>query len=117
MITFPEESIGISLILSTQFTDTNFPKRVVTSFMQSGEYPICKANKNKIIGLKKERKMQVILHMPSNTKDKKKLQKNLAEIHAEGILSYINKMPCSKEQKLQILNGIINDIGKEKHGN
>lgn len=27
---------GISLILSTQFTDANFPKRVVTSFMQSG---------------------------------------------------------------------------------
>lgn len=61
--------------------------------------------------------MQVILHMPSNSKDKKKLQKNVAEIHAEGILSYINKMSCSKEQKLQILNEIISEIRKENHGN
>lgn len=47
--------------------------------------------------------MNVIIHYPKNPKNLSSLYKKAAVVHADAILQYIRQIPCSKEQKLEII--------------
>lgn len=50
--------------------------------------------------------MNVIIHYPKSLEDIKALQKRVAMIHAQAVISYIQKLSCPKEQKLHLLKEI-----------
>ena len=49
--------------------------------------------------------MKVIVH-PKSPDDIRILQKKAANLHAEAVLRFISKLPCSKEEKLRLLNAV-----------
>ena len=51
--------------------------------------------------------MKIIVHHPKSQEDISILQKKVAAVHAEAVLRYIDKLPCPKEQKLKLLNAVI----------
>lgn len=51
--------------------------------------------------------MKVTVHYPTTDKGRQELAKRVATIHAETAIQYINKLSCSKEQKLALLDSII----------
>ncbi len=50
--------------------------------------------------------MNVIIHYPKSPEDIQALQKRVAMIHAQAVVSYIQKLSCPKEQKLHLLKKI-----------
>lgn len=50
--------------------------------------------------------MNVIVHYPKSPKNIQALQKRIAMIHGQAVISYIKKLSCSKEQKLHLLKEI-----------
>ena len=54
--------------------------------------------------------MNVIVHLPKSPEGLLDLQKRVATIHAEAVLKYIAKLPCSKEQKIQVVSSIQNSF-------
>lgn len=50
--------------------------------------------------------MNVIVHYPKSPDDIQALQKRVAMIHAQAVISYIQKLSCPKEQKLHLLKEI-----------
>jgi len=48
--------------------------------------------------------MKILMQWASNVST---IQKKMATVHAEAVLRYINKLPCSKEEKLKLLNAAI----------
>lgn len=50
--------------------------------------------------------MTVVVHYPQNPEDVRILKGRVAKAHAQGIMLYIDKLFCSKEQKLELLNTI-----------
>ena len=50
--------------------------------------------------------MNVIVHYPKSSEDIQALQKRVAVIHAQAVISYIQKLSCPKEQKLHLLKEI-----------
>ena len=57
--------------------------------------------------------MEVFIHYPSTPEGLKKLQHEAAVLHAQYVSSRIRKLPCSKEQKLQLVDAIIKKIKEE----
>lgn len=54
--------------------------------------------------------MRIVVHYPQ-TKDKiKKLAEKTADVQAMAIKEYLEKTPCPKEQKLKILEQIIQNL-------
>jgi hypothetical protein len=51
--------------------------------------------------------MEVFIHYPSTPEGLKKLHHEAAVLHAQYVSSRIRKLPCSKEQKLRLVNEII----------
>ena len=51
--------------------------------------------------------MKVIVSHPNNPDDILALQKKAAAAHAEAVLQYVGKLPCSKEDKLKLLDAVI----------
>ena len=51
--------------------------------------------------------MKVIVHHPKKTDNVRILQKKVAAVHAEAVLRFISKLPYSKEEKLKLLNAVI----------
>jgi len=51
--------------------------------------------------------MKVIVYHPKDPKDISTLQKRVAAVHADTVLRYLDKLPCPKEQRLKLLNAII----------
>ena len=61
--------------------------------------------------------MKVIVYHPKKLDDVYTLQKKVAAVHAEAVLRFISKLPYSKEEKLKLLNAVIETRGclaKEK---
>lgn len=56
--------------------------------------------------------MNVILHGPASSKEEKELAKQIAEIHGDYILRFLENLDCPQEQKKQIIEGI-----KKRHRN
>lgn len=54
--------------------------------------------------------MKVIVHPPRSLEGLRDLQKRAAAIHAEAVLKYIAKLPCPKEQKLELVSSIQNSF-------
>jgi hypothetical protein len=50
--------------------------------------------------------MNVIVHYPKSPENIQALQKRVAMIHAQAVISYIQKLSCPKEQKLHLLKEI-----------
>ena len=66
--------------------------------------------KNKIIVIGFQKGVQdvkIIVHYPKSQEGINILQKKVAAIHAETVLKYIDKLPGPKEQKLRLINTII----------
>jgi len=51
--------------------------------------------------------MKVIVHHPKDPKDIATLQKRVAAVHANAVLRYLEKLPCPKEQRVKLLNTVI----------
>jgi hypothetical protein len=47
--------------------------------------------------------LNIIIHPPRTVEGLRDLQKKVAIVHAEAVIKYINKLPCSKKQKMQLL--------------
>ena len=54
--------------------------------------------------------MKVIVHPPRTPEGLRDLQKRVAVVHAEAVLKYITKLPCPKEQKMQLVASVQNSI-------
>lgn len=50
--------------------------------------------------------MQLICHYPKDNQAIQALYDKVSMIHGEYILSYLERMDCSKEQKIKILESI-----------
>ena len=51
--------------------------------------------------------MKVIVYPPKDPDSIRALQKKVATVHAEAVLRYLNKLSCPKEQKIKLLNALI----------
>ena len=54
--------------------------------------------------------LNVIVHSPKSPGGLLSLQKRVATVHAEAVLKYISKLPCPKEQKLELVSKIQNSF-------
>ena len=54
--------------------------------------------------------MEVFLIMPTTPEGKAKLSKELAKFHAEQVLKMVQKLPCSTEQKLELIDEAIKSL-------
>lgn len=53
--------------------------------------------------------MKAIVHFPKATEEQVELRHRIAMMHADGIISYINGLPYTKQQKLDLLNAVISE--------
>jgi hypothetical protein len=51
--------------------------------------------------------VNIIVYYPKTRENINELHKKVAEIHAEAVLRNIQNLPCPKEQKIRLLNKII----------
>ena len=49
--------------------------------------------------------VNIIVHMPKTDKIAE-LQNKVAEVHSDMVMSYINNLSCSKEQKLKLVESL-----------
>lgn len=54
--------------------------------------------------------MNIIVHYPKNEQAIKALQKSVATVHAEAVASYIDKLTCPKEQKIALIDMVIESV-------
>ena len=57
--------------------------------------------------------ISVIMHYPTTEKEKLELANRLAEIHADAVSRRIQELTCPNEQKLQLLDAVI-DSAKQR---
>ena len=57
--------------------------------------------------------MEVTVHYPTSKTTMAILQKKLAIVHAQSVLRYIQNLTCPKEQKLGMIDSIINSVKVE----
>jgi hypothetical protein len=55
--------------------------------------------------------MIVIVHYPKSAESINTLQKRIAMIHAQAVVSYIQKLSCPKEQKTHLIQEIAVSTG------
>ena len=51
--------------------------------------------------------MDIILHYPKDGEAAKILMKKAASAHAEAVLQYVDKLDCPKEQKIALIDSLI----------
>ena len=54
--------------------------------------------------------MEVFLIMPTTPEGKAKLSKELAKVHAEQALKMVQKLPCPTEQKLELIDAVVEHL-------
>ena len=59
--------------------------------------------------------MKIIVHYPTNDKGREELARRVAEVHADTAIQYIEKLLCSKEQKVALIDTIISDKKQEQN--
>ena len=57
-----------------------------------------------------ERMCEVKSAMPTTPEGKAKLSKELAKFHAEQALKMVQKLPCSTEQKLELIDAVVEHL-------
>lgn len=60
--------------------------------------------------------IHIIVHYPRTEEDKRELARRAAEVHADTVKEYIQKLNCSSDQKLKLLNAIIETVSDEEKG-
>lgn len=66
---------------------------------------------------KKSVPINIIIYYPSTEKSKKELANRVSDVHADLIQQFIQKLNCNPNQKVQLINNIINSISIEKAAN
>lgn len=56
--------------------------------------------------------MNIIVHYPKDEQKLNALQKKVAEAHAEAVDTFINQLTCPKEQKIALLDALIDSAKK-----
>lgn len=54
--------------------------------------------------------MEVFLIMPTTPEGKAKLSKELSKFHAEQALKMVQKLPCPTEQKLELIDAVVEHL-------
>ena len=68
-----------------------------------------KDNPCRIFFEKGGRAVKIIVHYPTSENGCEELARRVAEIHATATMQYIESLPCSKVQKLAMLDAIIQE--------
>lgn len=58
--------------------------------------------------------MEIFMELPKTRKGKDKLARDLAKFHAEVAARMIKDLPCPVEQKLKLVDAVVNDALKNK---
>lgn len=94
-------------------TESSLP--IIPSFITHAHLYIVNTDKHlphKIIKPHREEgvNVKVIVHPPKTPEGLRDLQKKVAIIHAEAVLKYLTKLPCPKEQKIELVASIQNSF-------
>jgi len=54
--------------------------------------------------------MKVMVHYPVTPDDCRELQEKVAKVHAAAVLRSITKLPCTKKDKLDLLDAVIKQV-------
>ncbi len=54
--------------------------------------------------------MNVVVHYPKGEENINELKSRVAKVHAEAVSTYIKKLTCPKNQKLELLNDVQKDL-------
>ena len=60
--------------------------------------------------------IHVIVHYPKTEAGKRELAERVAGVHADMVNQHIKKLNCPSEQKVQLLDAVIQAASKEKAG-
>lgn len=59
------------------------------------------------MSIRRNNKVNVIFHFPKTEEGKRELASQAANVHADLVNHYIQKLDCPAEQKLNLLNAVI----------
>ena len=65
---------------------------------------------------RKSAPINVIVHYPKTEEGKRELAERVAGVHADMVNQHIKKLNCPSEQKVQLLDAVIQAASKEKAG-
>jgi len=65
---------------------------------------------------RKSAPIHVIVHYPKTEEGKRELAERVAGVHADMVNQHIKKLNCPSEQKVQLLDAVIQAASKEKAG-
>ena len=65
---------------------------------------------------RKSAPIHVIVHYPKTEEGKRELAERVAGVHADMVNQHIKKLNCPSEQKVQLLDAVIQAATKEKAG-
>ncbi len=54
--------------------------------------------------------IQVIVHFPNTEEGKQELVQRISQVHADFVISTIDKLNCPTKQKLELLQAVIDTI-------
>ena len=57
--------------------------------------------------MRKTPPIKIIVHYPQTQQGKQELAQRLADVHADAVISAINKLDCPLKQKLDLLQAVI----------
>ena len=57
--------------------------------------------------MRKTPPIKIIVHYPQTKQGKQELAQRLADVHADAVVSAINKLDCPLKQKLELLQAVI----------
>lgn len=58
--------------------------------------------------------MKIILYRPSDTEGYEECKRRAAKIHAELVLQAIERLSCSRKQKLALINAILAETKQDQ---
>lgn len=63
--------------------------------------------------MRKPAPINIIVHYPTTEEGWRELRRRVAEVHADAVLTYIQKLNCPTWQKIELLDAIIEDTKKK----
>jgi hypothetical protein len=66
--------------------------------------------------MRKSAPIRVIVHGPTTEEGKRALAKRVARVHADMVSQYIQSLNCSYEQKIQLLDAVLETARKNAGG-
>lgn len=58
--------------------------------------------------------MKIIMHYPDTPEKQEELAHQVAKCHAKSVLTYINTLPCTYDEKLNLIEKIIKETKNSK---